>query len=593
MIPSIVPDRPAFISHPRRKAWLPCAGIAAFLMITTALSAQPAFARGEQAGVSAAVRGEVELAESKGVVGSLVESGQPIYLGDYITSSPGSGMQILLLDETVFTIGPNSEIAIDDFVYDPANNQGHMTASITRGVVRVLTGKLAHDDPKTMKINLPVGSIGIRGTQFLVSVQDGPGNGGSGGNGGGNSWSPSTQKFAQQQLGSSGSGGNTGPVVGVINLGPGSGRNDSGSHPGAVELTSLNGVTQPLSNEGFGAFITSDTVTPPTRFPADLAGLDMSSLVTRPTPKDAKANGSGSQSGGGNGNGGSKSSGSTTTGSSGSQSSSASASGTTKPAASASSSGTGSGSTAASGTPAATSNNSQSTPLSGTVMTAASSDTGQSVASVLDVAITQTSVTSQTSETSNETAETNNDVHSNPDVTTDVPDEIVDATTYKAMSEISTGFYDGSRFVSTENLSYNSYTSVDFGAREIFTEIFNITDSKGQDGYLSAHKYYTDSSDYAVITNDDLQAIPDSNCIAMGCNGKVTFTTPTVVHVELSTTAAPDGADATYGLNNFDPGPIDAPPVDIPDCQDCGGGDYPPDTDPGDAPPVDIPVQNP
>jgi len=125
------------------------AGIA----VCALLVSPPAYARGEQAGVSAAVRGDVELAEAKGIVGTQVESGQPIYLGDYITSSPGSGMQILLMDETVFTIGPNSEIAIDDFVYDPANNQGHMSASITRGVVRVLTGKLAHNDPKTMKIN--------------------------------------------------------------------------------------------------------------------------------------------------------------------------------------------------------------------------------------------------------------------------------------------------------------------------------------------------------------------------------------------------------------------------------------------------------
>ncbi|OSQ30082.1 hypothetical protein THS27_26475, partial [Thalassospira sp. MCCC 1A01428] len=105
-----------------------------------------------------------------------------------------------------------------------------------------------------------------------------------------NSWSPSTQQFARQQLGSTTT---TGPIVGVVNLGPGAGRNDSGSRPGAVELTSLNGVTQPLSSEGFGAFITGDTVTPPTRFPADLAGLDMSTLVTRPSPRDAKQNGRG------------------------------------------------------------------------------------------------------------------------------------------------------------------------------------------------------------------------------------------------------------------------------------------------------------
>ncbi|MEQ5775272.1 FecR domain-containing protein [Thalassospira sp. NFXS8] len=517
----------------------------AALAMGTIIASSPAYARGEQAGVSAAVRGDVELAEAKGIVGTQVESGQPIYLGDYITSSPGSGMQILLMDETVFTIGPNSEIAIDDFVYDPANNQGHMSASITRGVVRVLTGKLAHNDPKTMKINLPVGSIGIRGTQFLVSVQDGPGDGN--GTGGSNSWSPSTQQFARQQLGSTTT---TGPIVGVVNLGPGAGRNDSGSRPGAVELTSLNGVTQPLSSEGFGAFITGDTVTPPTRFPADLAGLDMSTLVTRPSPRDAKQNGRGNTNSNGNGNGNSNSS------TSGQQSSTT-----------ASTSGS-SGTSGSGGTTPSSAGNSQTSTLSGNTMAAANNQTGQTVASVLDVAMTQTSVTTQTSETSNQTAEQNSDVHSDPDITTDIPGETVDATTFKIMSEISNGIYNGYLDVSTSNLSYRSFTEVDFGSRHIFTEIFNIVDSTGSEGYISASKYYTDRSDYAIITSDDFQFDPGSACDDMGCKGKVTFTTPTAVNVELTTNAVPEGASGSYGLNEYDKDPGNAPDLDPPVSQD-------------------------
>jgi hypothetical protein len=532
MTVSILDKRHTRSDRARLQAGLRGASLAVLFTLGTMLPLHPALARGEQAGVSAAVRGEVELAEAKGVVGTRIDSGQPIYLGDYITSSPGSGMQILLMDETVFTIGPNSEIAIDDFVYDPSNNQGHMTASITRGVVRVLTGKLAHNDPKTMKINLPVGSIGIRGTQFLVSVQDGPGNGGNNGTGSSNSWSPTTQKFAQDQLGSS-SNNNSGPIVGVVNLGPGAGRNDSGSRPGAVELTSNNGVTQPLSSEGFGAFMTGDTVTPPTRFPADLAGLDISSLVTRPSPRDAKRNGKG------NGNGSSNSGGSA-------QSSSAS------PTAS----GTGSSGTSTSGGSGST--------LSSNAMASANSDSGQTVAGTLDVAMTQTSVTTTSSAASNETSQTSNDVHSDPSVTDETPGSPTNAATFEAMQAVSGGLYLNSASVNTGSLAYSSYTEVNFSNRYVYQGIYGITEQNTSNQYkgpleMSFLQSFDGRSGDAIFTTDDFTRSDD--CVTAGCSATVTFTTPTSVTVDVATTAVPEGAQVSYDLHEF-----------IDDCPHCGGG---------------------
>lgn len=117
-----------------------------------------------QAGVSAAVRGNVQLARGDSVVGQRLGSGEPIYLRDQITAGTDSGMQILLLDETVFTIGPNSEMTIDEFVYDPATGAGQVAASVTKGVFRFVTGQVAQNDPDKMSVKTPLGTIGIRGT---------------------------------------------------------------------------------------------------------------------------------------------------------------------------------------------------------------------------------------------------------------------------------------------------------------------------------------------------------------------------------------------------------------------------------------------
>ena len=132
-------------------------------------------AQQQQAGVAAAVRGRVEVAMTAGAVGREVKSGEAIFLDNAIKSGPDSGMQIMLLDQTTFTIGANSEITIDQFVFDPSTGTGKVAASVAEGVFRFVTGKVAQTNPNDMTIRLPTGNIGIRGTIAVGSVEPGAG----------------------------------------------------------------------------------------------------------------------------------------------------------------------------------------------------------------------------------------------------------------------------------------------------------------------------------------------------------------------------------------------------------------------------------
>ena len=126
----------------------------------------------QQAGVAAAVRGQVALSRAaQNIVGKKVKSGEPIFLGDALKSGSDSGMQVMLLDETIFTIGPNSEMSIDEFVYDPTTNAGKVAASVTKGVFRFITGKIARKRPEDMTVRLPTATIGIRGTIVAGAVR--------------------------------------------------------------------------------------------------------------------------------------------------------------------------------------------------------------------------------------------------------------------------------------------------------------------------------------------------------------------------------------------------------------------------------------
>ena len=98
-------------------------------------------------------------------------TGSKIYFGDTIIVSEQSNAQILLLDETALTIGEKSELTIDDFVYDPQTKVGKIVSIIKVGTVRVITGEISKQNPDNLEVNIPTGSVGARGTEFIVVTE--------------------------------------------------------------------------------------------------------------------------------------------------------------------------------------------------------------------------------------------------------------------------------------------------------------------------------------------------------------------------------------------------------------------------------------
>ncbi len=138
------------------------------LVVLGAAAAQAA----EKAGVSAAVRGEVtRVASTAGQpTGTAFKGGDAVFMGDGIESKPDAGMQVMLMDQTTFTIGPDSRLTIDEFVYDPGAGAGKVGASILKGGFRFVSGKVAANKPADMTVKTPSATIGIRGTAVLGFV---------------------------------------------------------------------------------------------------------------------------------------------------------------------------------------------------------------------------------------------------------------------------------------------------------------------------------------------------------------------------------------------------------------------------------------
>ncbi|HXS99343.1 MAG TPA: FecR domain-containing protein [Elusimicrobiota bacterium] len=134
------------------------------LLLAASASAQVPASAAAKIGTAAAVAGSVKAVAEGAAVGRVISSGKPLFLNDHVTTSAAGRLQVLLLDETIFTLGPNSDMVLDDFVYDPKSGSGKVDAAISKGTFRFVTGRIAQKDPSKLKIKVAVGTIGVRGS---------------------------------------------------------------------------------------------------------------------------------------------------------------------------------------------------------------------------------------------------------------------------------------------------------------------------------------------------------------------------------------------------------------------------------------------
>ena len=130
--------------------------LAAILLMGTAA---PVLA--QQVGVAAAVNQSAVGTPPSQKPRTMVLGASVIHNERIETNSIGL-LQILLADGTSFTVGPNSAMSIDSFVYDPDANTAKVVATLAKGTFRFIGGRTSKT-PDGATINTPVGTVGIRG----------------------------------------------------------------------------------------------------------------------------------------------------------------------------------------------------------------------------------------------------------------------------------------------------------------------------------------------------------------------------------------------------------------------------------------------
>ncbi len=91
----------------------------------------------------------------------VIEIGAQVVHRERIRTSDKGSVQLVFVDKTSLNIGPNSDLIIDEFVYDPRSSTGRMAATLTKGALRFVGGGTSHTGGAT--VVTPAATIGIRG----------------------------------------------------------------------------------------------------------------------------------------------------------------------------------------------------------------------------------------------------------------------------------------------------------------------------------------------------------------------------------------------------------------------------------------------
>ena len=133
--------------------------------LVAALSARAALA--VPVGTAESLQGAVTADRAGTKLG--LKSGDAIHTDDELTTGANAKIVVGFPDGTKLTLGPNANVLVDEYVFNPNGGGNSAVLKVAAGAVRVVSGAMERiGGPQSIKVNTPVATIGIRGTDFFI-----------------------------------------------------------------------------------------------------------------------------------------------------------------------------------------------------------------------------------------------------------------------------------------------------------------------------------------------------------------------------------------------------------------------------------------
>jgi len=100
-----------------------------------------------------------------------VREGMHLVVNDVLETAADGRLGVILQDGTRLALGPNAELRMDKFVYQPVEGKFGLLLRLSRGALAYISGKIAQFSTDSASVETPAGVIGLRGTHFAVSIE--------------------------------------------------------------------------------------------------------------------------------------------------------------------------------------------------------------------------------------------------------------------------------------------------------------------------------------------------------------------------------------------------------------------------------------
>ena len=98
--------------------------------------------------------------------------GMPVRQADKLVTGPDGAVGVTFLDNSLLSAGPGSVLGIDKYLFNTTTHAGRFDASLQKGSLAVVSGKIVKQEPGAMRVRTPASVMGVRGTEFLVRVDE-------------------------------------------------------------------------------------------------------------------------------------------------------------------------------------------------------------------------------------------------------------------------------------------------------------------------------------------------------------------------------------------------------------------------------------
>ncbi len=98
--------------------------------------------------------------------------GSAVHIGTMVKTNANGTAGITLKDNTVLSIGSDTELTLEAYQFAPEQDKLQLGASLLKGTLQYISGVIAKLKPEAVNLKTPTGVIAVRGTRFLVKIED-------------------------------------------------------------------------------------------------------------------------------------------------------------------------------------------------------------------------------------------------------------------------------------------------------------------------------------------------------------------------------------------------------------------------------------